>query len=233
MAENKMLHQKLLAVQKQVNYLQKSTKGERMGYDYVSSSQVLKSVREAMDAEGLLLGVGITDATIHFDKAYLQGKSGPSHLTELHIEFTWINADDPEDCAAYGWYGQGVDQGEKGVGKALTYAEKYFLLKYFHIATDKDDPDSYQNEDANGNPHTTRKIEVPAPPADTWGKDKADKFRAAADAIGMPPEIYQERLAYYGVTELEALPEKATQAMRVWLDGQRKGREEATNDGDA
>ena len=41
------------------------------------------------------------------------------------------------------WYAQGVDlAGEKGVGKALTYAEKYFLLKFFHVPTKKDDPDN-------------------------------------------------------------------------------------------
>ena len=31
---------------------------------------------------------------------------------------------------------------EKGLGSALTYAERYFLLKYFHIATDEDDIDN-------------------------------------------------------------------------------------------
>jgi len=41
------------------------------------------------------------------------------------------------------FYSQGVDlAGEKGVGKALTYAEKYFFMKYFHVPTGKDDPDS-------------------------------------------------------------------------------------------
>lgn len=45
------------------------------------------------------------------------------------------------------FYAQGIDtEGEKGVGKALTYAEKYFLLKQFNIATDTDDPDSFQNK---------------------------------------------------------------------------------------
>jgi hypothetical protein len=39
------------------------------------------------------------------------------------------------------WYGQGIDSGERGVGKAMTYAEKYFLLKFFNIPTDEDDPD--------------------------------------------------------------------------------------------
>ena len=31
---------------------------------------------------------------------------------------------------------------EKGLGSALTYAERYFLLKYFHINTDEDDIDN-------------------------------------------------------------------------------------------
>ena len=39
-----------------------------------------------------------------------------------------------------------MDDGEKGVGKALTYAEKYFMLKFFNIPTDKDDPDSFQKK---------------------------------------------------------------------------------------
>ncbi|MNP04955.1 ERF superfamily protein [compost metagenome] len=45
------------------------------------------------------------------------------------------------------WYSQGVDiAGEKGVGKALTYGEKYFILKFFNIPTDKDDPDTFQKK---------------------------------------------------------------------------------------
>ena len=37
---------------------------------------------------------------------------------------------------------QGMNGFEKGLGSALTYAERYFLLKYFHIATDEDDIDN-------------------------------------------------------------------------------------------
>lgn len=40
---------------------------------------------------------------------------------------TWINIHNPSEIVACSWYSQGVDiEGEKGVGKALTYAEKYF-----------------------------------------------------------------------------------------------------------
>ncbi len=77
---------------------------------------------------------------------------------------------------------------------------------------------------------TTRKRKVEPDAEGTWGKKTADKFREAADAIGMPPEIYQERLAYYNVTELEKLPDKAKKPMRAWLDGQRKNREASETD---
>jgi hypothetical protein len=63
------------------------------------------------------------------------------------MTMTWVNADKPDEVIECPWYGQGVDiAGEKGVGKALTYAEKYFILKQFNIATDKDDPDAFQEK---------------------------------------------------------------------------------------
>ena len=56
------------------------------------------------------------------------------------MRFTWVCVDTGEtDVNLFGANGQnGFD---KGVGSALTYAERYFLLKYFHIATDEDDID--------------------------------------------------------------------------------------------
>jgi len=222
MAENKTLQQKLLEVQKQVSYLQKSTPGKQ--YNYVSSSQTLQAVRSLMDAEGLLLAIAITNSRLHFEVAYKDpaGKKQAQHLTELDLEMTWVNADNPEDVAVYPWYGQGIDSGEKGVGKALTYAEKYFLLKYFHIATDKDDPDQFQ-EETNGRAapsgEITRKRQVKPEAPGTWGEGKANSFRKAAMREGVSEEEYLERLRYYGVARLEDLPETALGPMQKWLKG--------------
>jgi hypothetical protein len=54
---------------------------------------------------------------------------------------------------------EGTDFGERGVGKCYTYNEKYFLLKFFNIATDKDDPDSFQKKNAEEIPEPTKKSE--------------------------------------------------------------------------
>ncbi|MNI49325.1 ERF superfamily protein [compost metagenome] len=74
-------------------------------------------------------------------------KKTTTYFTELKLTMTWVNADDPSEIVECPWYSQGVDiAGEKGVGKALTYGEKYFILKFFNIPTDNDDPDAFQKK---------------------------------------------------------------------------------------
>ncbi len=142
------IYQKLIEVRKAVPYLQKETKGFQ--YNYVSSSQVLSAVKAKMDEVGLLLiprilDVQVSHKVVEGKDKYGNVKKTTTYFTELTMEFTWVDADSPDDSIVCSWYGQGIDiEGEKGVGKALTYAEKYFLLKTFNIATDKDDPDAFQ-----------------------------------------------------------------------------------------
>jgi hypothetical protein len=135
------IYQKLVEVRKSVPYLQKESQGHQ--YQYTGSSQVLASVRAKMDELGLMLICKVLGHNLIEGKT---AKGAKEFMTELDLEFTWINADKPEETIICPWYGQGVDNSEKGVGKGLTYAEKYFILKTFNIPTDKDDPDSFQEK---------------------------------------------------------------------------------------
>lgn len=177
------LHQKLIEIRKTVPYLQKENKGAQ--YSYVSSSQVLGILKAKMDELQVLLVPTVTSHTVsesaieHFDDKDRISKRTITYFTELDMIMTWINAEKPDETISCSWYGQGVDiAGEKGVGKALTYAEKYFMLKFFNIATDKDDPDSFQNGNGNGNGNgkTTapkpveNKPSADAPPTQNDGK---------------------------------------------------------------
>ena len=139
------LYEKLIEIRKTCPYLKKDNKGYQ--FQYVSSSQTLGSLREAMDQHKVLLVPCVTQ----FEVRDHQTKKGDhQYLTILTMDFTWVDADNPEDRITMPWVGQGLDDGEKGVGKALTYAEKYFMLKFFNIATDKDDPDSFQQKNNGG-----------------------------------------------------------------------------------
>ncbi|MGF6352446.1 hypothetical protein ABIE27_000342 [Paenibacillus sp. 4624] len=142
------IYQKLIEVRKEVPYLQKESEGHQ--YKYTGSSQVLAAVRKKLDELNLLLIPRIVDTnilaeTVDSTDKYNNPKKTTTYFTELTMTMTWVDADNPEDKIECSWYAQGVDiAGEKGVGKALTYGEKYFMLKFFNIATDKDDPDAFQ-----------------------------------------------------------------------------------------
>ncbi len=133
------IHEKLLAIQTQVDSLVRDGKNLSDKYDFASDENVLDRFRPLMDEHQLLLIPRVTAATLHEGMT----KSGTArYLTELTLEMVWYDVENKEQLAVP-WYAQGVDlAGEKGVGKALTYAEKYFLLKFFHVATKKDDPDN-------------------------------------------------------------------------------------------
>lgn len=60
----------------------------------------------------------------------------------LRIETTYefVNIDKPEETVTMTSYADGIDSGDKATGKAMTYSDKYSLLKAYKIATG-DDPD--------------------------------------------------------------------------------------------
>jgi hypothetical protein len=57
------------------------------------------------------------------------------------MRFTWVDVETGEKDENL-FAANGQNDWDKGVGSALTYAERYFLLKYFHIPTDEDDIDN-------------------------------------------------------------------------------------------
>lgn len=143
------IYQKLIEVRKSVPYLKQDNKGYQ--FSYVSSSQALANVRNKMDEMQLLLVPSVKGNSV---SEHATKNGGHEYFTQVEMIFTWINAENPEETICCDWIGQGLDSGEKGVGKALTYAEKYFMLKFFNIPTDKDDPDSFQDKAEKTKPKT-------------------------------------------------------------------------------
>ena len=131
------LYQKLVEVRKSVEYLQKDTKG--YNFNYVAGSKVLGSLRKQMDDQGLLLVSAITDSKYEV----VEGNK-KNYVVSCNMMFTWINAENPEEKleVPYCAFGSQSDVSQ-ALGSALTYSERYFMLKFFNIATDKDDPDAH------------------------------------------------------------------------------------------
>jgi len=204
------LFEKLLEMQKAVDTVIKDGKNQSDKYDFASDENVLDRFRPLMDENRLLLIPVVTAAQVHEGAT----KSGTSrYLTELTLTMVCHDIDSGERLEVP-WYAQGVDlAGEKGVGKALTYAEKYFLLKFFHVPTKKDDPDNDRRgqggEKAQRGTQAGRETmdymrkAIPQMLLELFGTDP-DKHRAAYLAF-----TRAENRGFAGVDNLEAISDAA------------------------
>lgn len=173
----KTLYQKLQTIHASAKYVQKSQRSTQ--YSYAGSSDVLGQIHELMDQEGVLLIPRVVDTEVN---SYLNAKKSTVYFTQLKMTMTWVNSDNPEETIECPWYAQGVDTaGEKGVGKALTYGEKYFLLKFFNIATDDMDPDSFQKN--------VESKKQPDPVSNEQSETLTALFKAMATATGKPEPV--------------------------------------------
>ena len=68
--------------------------------------------------------------------------------------YRFVNIEKPDEYVEVTTYGDGVDSQDKAPGKAMTYADKYALLKAYKIETG-DDPDQNVSETLKGVKSTT------------------------------------------------------------------------------
>lgn len=98
-------------------------------YSYPSSRTILES--ETLENEKNYQG-NITKTT--------------SFFTRVQTEYTFLNIDNPDERFTTIVFSEGIDPGDKGSGKAMTYADKYALMKAYKISTG-DDPDQNPSEE--------------------------------------------------------------------------------------
>jgi hypothetical protein len=104
------------------------------------------------------------------------------------MRFTWIDSESGEtDVNLFGANGQ--NDWEKGLGSALTYAERYFLLKYFHIATDEDDIDNDKRKPEEKEIKTTKSQSVQAV-KQAAKQENLDRAKLGNFTIAQVKEIY-------------------------------------------
>jgi hypothetical protein len=136
------LYQKIVEVRKIAEGFNKD--GSSYGYKYVTGNQVLSKIKDKMNELNLLLFPS-TKIGEHHTHAYktAKGKDALDFVVKGEMSYTWINGDEPSEREVVSWayYGQ-QDEISKAFGSALTYSERYFLLKCLGLPTDEDDPDA-------------------------------------------------------------------------------------------
>ena len=207
------LYQKLVEIQKSVRSLGKDSLGP--SYRFVSGSKVLDSIRERMDNLGVLLVPQIDSIeNIRIDYQVKNG-SKSELLSKVMITFIWIDAESG-DKLPVPFGANGMNGWDKGLGSALTYAERYFLLKFFHIATDEDDVDALPPRGDEEALPTKKVSPAPLPPA-------KKKEKEIFDAKHPLWQMALERMAdgKGSIAELEKtyiIPAHAEQAIKDYLN---------------
>lgn len=133
------IYKKLLKIQQKISGLGKDK--DAYGYRYVTGDKVLSHVKPIMNEHGVILKQEVI--SIENTRQDYETKRGAKSeiLSKVMMRFTWVDVETGEkDENLFG--ANGMNDFDKGVGSALTYGERYFLLKYFHIATDEDDIDN-------------------------------------------------------------------------------------------
>lgn len=66
-------------------------------------------------------------------------------MTRMETCYRFVNTENPEEYIDTTVFSEGIDTQDKGSGKAMTYADKYALMKAYKISTG-DDPDQTASE---------------------------------------------------------------------------------------
>ena len=129
------IYKKIHAVMNDVNYLQKDDKVSfgNTSYKAISEEKVTGTIRAALVKHGLVI------------VPTEQEHSKEGNLSTVNVKYQITDIDTGEFIVAVS-SGTGVDTQDKGVGKAMTYAYKYLLLRTFAIPTG-DDPDKVSSEE--------------------------------------------------------------------------------------
>lgn len=148
-------------------------------------------------------------------KTYDNGNSAESTtlFMRLEIVYRFLNIEKPDEYIDIVSYGDGVDTNDKAPGKAMTYADKYALMKAYKIITG-DDPD----QDASG--------EIGKKAAKAQSTPITVEQRSQMIALGMKLE---DVAAYLKKAPNEITAEELQQAINLKLARKAKKEEAAQN----
>lgn len=224
------LYQKLAKIRESVEVMQRNSQG--YGYNYVSDTDLLANISVGMKEYGVSLIPEICHETMNVDKyeysKIKNGKSIPTFeiLVSCEMNFVWVNNDNPDEKIIVPWamVGQQSDASQS-FGSGLTYSYRYFLLKYFSVATPNDDPDYWRSKQKQAEAEAEQRIKAEANKeingkrkeiTDLGKKAIASKIVTGAElreliqsineAGGTPGDIESVEIADKVISAIKALP---------------------------
>lgn len=146
------IFEKMSAITTELNAVAKNLKvGEgRNSYKAVGEADVLAAVKPLEAKHGVYsypFSRQIVERDVITTRKTYNGQESESSRFFMRIEtvYRFVNMEKPDEFIDITTYGDGIDSGDKAPGKAMTYGDKYALLKAYKIITG-DDPDQTASE---------------------------------------------------------------------------------------
>ena len=141
------IYQKISEVMKAIEYLAKDDKVEfaNTKYKAISEEKVTTAVRKELVNQGIVIIPIMQESTV---TELIRSEKSVNQRADVHTRYRIQNIDDVNDFIEVESNGSGVDTQDKAVGKAMTYAYKYMLLRTFAIPTGED-PDKISSAETD------------------------------------------------------------------------------------
>ena len=138
------LREKLAAIRAEAGAVKKTGHNDFHAYAYAEEAGALAKINPLL----VKYRVGIITTVGQKNRISL---SDGTMLTEVEMIYEVCDLDSP-DSVKIAWWGEGADKKDKGLYKAYTGGSKYFLLKFFGLATG-DDPENDAEEEREKSKH--------------------------------------------------------------------------------
>ena len=154
------LYQKIQAVSIEINNISKNMQvgNANYGYKAVSELDVVLAVKKAEKKFGLV-SIPLKQELVKSEVIkVLKEKGGESinYVDIVKMTLRVIDLDNTDSFIDVESFGRGLDSGDKGFGKATTYARKYALLNAYKIATGEDPENDKSKAQMSAEPNVRR-----------------------------------------------------------------------------
>ena len=194
------IFQKINEVMKAIEYLTKDDKVEfgNTKYKAISEEKVTTAVRKELVKQGIVIIPIMQESTV---TELIRTDKSVNQRADVHTRYRIQNIDDVNDFIEVESNGSGVDTQDKAVGKAMTYAYKYMLLRTFAIPTGED-PDKISSAE------TDYKIQSEINDEKVIDKTKVQALNKSIENAGITDDIVELILSGYGYTSTSEIKVK-------------------------
>jgi len=181
------LYAKMARVMGNMQRIPKTGHNAHFNYDFVTEADIADAVRRAMSEAGIAFFCEIVDWRRESSEVTRRDRSGNNYTvtkwtTYLQVRFTFACTDTGATIERL-WNSEADDDQDKGINKAITAAQKYFLKTTFIISTgdELDDPDNSVDDAQQDKPAQAKRQpakstpKAPSKPAPAPKPDNGDK----------------------------------------------------------